>query len=149
MFLLTAVHSSQLMCIRSAIYIHYLVCRECLGPIIGGALVYRVGFRTMTAVRFIGIVVCDIKTSPKYFFFWCFLHAQKHWSSQAILWLYTQGIHAHCSCCCSNTSALIKHMYILNFSNVTSMNIRKQWNIGSGKGLRKRLKQNLCFHFNK
>ena len=68
MFLLAAVHSSQLMCIRSAIYIHYLVCRECLGPIIGGALVYRVGFRTMTAVRFIGIVVCDIKTSPKYFF---------------------------------------------------------------------------------
>ena len=60
------------MCIRSAIYIHYLVCRECLGPIIGGALVYRVGFRTMTAVRFIGILVRDTKTSPKYYFFWCF-----------------------------------------------------------------------------
>ena len=40
-----------------AIYKHayYLICRECLGPIIGGALVYRVGFRTMTAVRRIGV----------------------------------------------------------------------------------------------
>ena len=73
MFLLTAVHSSQLMCIRSAIYIHYLVCRECLGPIIGGALVYRVGFRTMTAVRFIGILkFVTLKLPQNTFFFGVF-----------------------------------------------------------------------------
>ena len=76
MFLLTAVHSSQLMCIRSAIYIHYLVCRECLGPIIGGALVYRVGFRTMTAVRFIGILKFVTLKLPQSTFFLVFLHAQ-------------------------------------------------------------------------
>ena len=52
-----AVHSSQSMCISFAIYKHVycLVFRECLGPIIGGALVYKVGFQTMAAVRLIGI----------------------------------------------------------------------------------------------
>ena len=30
-----------------------LVIRECVGAIVGGAMVYGVGFRTMAAVRFI------------------------------------------------------------------------------------------------
>lgn len=36
-----------------AIYIHFIIIlcfRECLGPILGGAIVYKVGFRSMTAV---------------------------------------------------------------------------------------------------
>ena len=32
-------------------YVYYLFCRECLGPIIGGALVFKVGFQNMVAVR--------------------------------------------------------------------------------------------------
>jgi len=36
-----------------AIYIHFIIIlcfKECLGPILGGAIVYKVGFRSMTAV---------------------------------------------------------------------------------------------------
>ena len=36
-----------------------LIIRECLGAIVGGAMVYGVGFRTMAAVRFMhGSGVC-------------------------------------------------------------------------------------------
>ena len=35
------------------VLVHCLCFRECLGPIVGGALVYRVGFQSMTAVRLI------------------------------------------------------------------------------------------------
>ena len=40
----------------------FLFLRECLGPIIGGALVYRMGFPSMAAVRLIRIRItsCDI-----------------------------------------------------------------------------------------
>ena len=33
--------------------LHYLCFRTCLGPIIGGALVYKVGFQYMAAVSLI------------------------------------------------------------------------------------------------
>ena len=35
------------------VLVHCLCFRECLGPIVGGALLYRVGFQSMTAVRLI------------------------------------------------------------------------------------------------
>ena len=144
MFLLTAVHSSQLMCIRSAIYICYLVCRECLGPIIGGALVYRVGFRTMTAVRFIGIVVCDTKTSPKYIFLVFF-------ACSVALEFSCHIVVVHPGHPRSLYLLLFKYLCIdqahVHTELFTSMNIRKQWNIGSGKGLRKRLKEKSVFLF--
>ena len=36
-----------------ALFLHsMLIIRECLGAIVGGAIVYGVGFRTMAAVRF-------------------------------------------------------------------------------------------------
>ena len=33
------------------LHIHYIWFRTCLGPIIGGGLVYKVGFQYMAAVR--------------------------------------------------------------------------------------------------
>ena len=36
------------------LFLHSMfIIRECVGAIVGGAMVYGVGFRTMTAVRFI------------------------------------------------------------------------------------------------
>ena len=37
--------------------VHYSFLRMCLGPMIGGALVYKVGFPSMAAVR-LSVVSC-------------------------------------------------------------------------------------------
>ena len=51
-----------------AIYIHFIIIlcfREVLGPILGGAIVYKVGFRSMTAVSLADNVCCMSTHCPQ------------------------------------------------------------------------------------